>query len=424
MKVLVIGSGGREMSLVAHLAQRHQVYCAGRSDAIAQIATMLDVPDLPAPQCWEELADVALAEGIELTIVGPEGPLSSGVVDVFTERGLRIFGPTAAAAQIESSKSFAKDVMEAAGVPTAAYRYFTDPSAVAAYLDTDIAYPVVLKEDGLRAGKGVTICATREDAHETLSGLVVDDANPLLVEEFLEGFEFSLIVLANGTEVIALPVAQDHKPIGEGNTGPNTGGMGAVTPVPRVTPELVEETMTRVIGPTLAEMVARGNTFTGFLYAGLIATAGGVKVIEFNARLGDPEAEVLLPRLEGDLGAAASALLDGTDYQLEISPDTVVGTVLSSPGYPGTVTASPDIPQALFDAIAGDQNAGIIHMGTQRYTDEQGNKKWRANGGRVAIVTMRGDSIASCQQKIIGLLADTLGESELYYRRDIGAFAG
>ena len=425
MKVMTIGGGGREMALVAHLVGcGHEVTAVGASDAIAQLAqATLPMPSSANPKAgWEELAAIASQSGIELTIVGPEAPLATGIADVFAEHSLPIFAPTQAGAQLETSKAFAKAVMERAGVPTAAYNLFECNAAAAAYLaDPATPYPTVLKENGLRAGKGVTICATPAEAEAVLAELELSAENPLLVEEFLDGFEFSLIVAANGTHYVPLPVAQDHKPIGEGNTGPNTGGMGAVSPVPRVTPELYREAIDRVIEPTLAQMLADGVPFTGFLYAGLIATARGVKVIEFNARLGDPEAEVILPRLEGDLAAVALTLLSGQAATLPVMDSTCLGIVLSSPGYPSTVTASPEIPQALVDAVAADPDAGFTHMGTARSAAAASG--WQAKGGRVAIVTMRGADIAACRAKLLPLLETCLAGSSLYYRRDIGTFA-
>ena len=426
MKVLTIGGGGREMALVTHLVKcGHEVTAVGASAAIAELAAAtLPMPSSKDPRAgWEELAIAAEQRGIELTIVGPEAPLANGIADTFAARGLAIFAPTQAAAQLETSKAFAKAVMARAGVPTAAYQLFEDNAAAAEYLAApDTPYPTVLKENGLRAGKGVTICASRAEAEATLAVLELSAENPLLIEEFLDGFEFSLIVAANGTNYAPLPVAQDHKPIGEGNTGANTGGMGAVSPVPRVTPAIYQEAIERVIEPTLAQMVQDGTPFTGFLYAGLIATANGVKVIEFNARLGDPEAEVILPRLEGDLATTAKTLLSGQSAELPVTNRTCLGIVLSSPGYPGAVTAHPEIPAALLAAVAAQPDAGFTHMGTARA--EAAASGWQAKGGRVAIVTMHGSDIADCRAKLLPLLEATLADSDLYYRRDIGTFAG
>lgn len=423
MKLLVIGGGGREMAIVTHLTQQgHDVYTAGASDAIAEIAASVPMPSTQPPACWHELAQTARDLEVALTIVGPEAPLATGVADVFHEHGLPIFAPTLAAARIETSKAFAKDVMTRAGVPTANYHTFTSNASAMAYLNADnTPYPTVLKENGLRAGKGVTIAAHREEAECTLAELELSEDNPLIIEEFLEGFEFSLIVMAHGTRFVALPVAQDHKPIGEGNTGANTGGMGAVSPVPRVSDAIYFEAVERVIKPTLAQMAADGTPFTGFLYAGLIATPTGVKVIEFNARLGDPEAEVILPRLEADLAEVALSLLSDGEipYSFPVTPHTCLGIVLSAPGYPGKVTAYPEIPKALLSAVGAHPDAGITHMGTKLHEDGT----WTAAGGRVAIVTMVGSDIAQCRSKLLPLLEEGLSDSELYYRRDIGTFA-
>lgn len=423
MKLLVIGGGGREMAIIAHLAQYgHEIYAAGAGDAIAEIATALPMPSAQPPACWHELAQTARDLEVALTIVGPEAPLATGITDVFHEHGLPIFAPTLDAARIETSKAFAKDVMIRAGVPTASYRVFTSNANALKYLhNSDTPYPTVLKENGLRAGKGVTIASHREEAACTLAELELSEDNPLIIEEFLEGFEFSLIVMAHGTRFVALPVAQDHKPIGEGNTGANTGGMGAVSPVPRVSDAIYSEAIAHVIKPTLAQMAADGTPFTGFLYAGLIATPNGVKVIEFNARLGDPETEVILPRLEADLAEVALSLLsDGeVPYSFPVTPHTCLGIVLSAPGYPGKVTEYPEIPETLLSAVAAHPDAGITHMGTKLRDDGA----WVAAGGRVAIVTMVGSDIAQCRAKLLPLLEAGLSDSALYYRRDIGTFA-
>ncbi|MDY5273834.1 MAG: phosphoribosylamine--glycine ligase [Arcanobacterium sp.] len=431
MKILIVGGGGREMALVRHeVAHGHDVWCAGASDAIAELATPVPLPDDADPkQRWEKLAHTAAELGIELTIVGPEAPLASGIADVFRECHLAIFAPTQAAARIETSKAYAKDVMARSDVPTAAYHLLTSTPDALDYLASDaVHYPSVLKENGLRAGKGVTICADQQQAANVVEHLQLDAEHPLLVEEFLVGFEFSLIVMADGERYVALPVAQDHKPIGEGNVGPNTGGMGAVSPVPRVTDALYQEAIHRVIEPTLAQLAAQGHPFTGFLYAGLIATSDGIKVIEFNARLGDPEAEVILPRLHGDIAQAALSLLAGDTPTLAVTERTCLGIVLSSPGYPGVVTAYPAIPAALFEAVESDSDIAIIHMGTQKMNGDDGGvaaeHSWQAHGGRVAIVTALGSDSADCRSTLVPLLDAALAESDLYYRRDIGTFAG
>lgn len=430
MKVMVIGGGGREMALVQALARGasvDEVIVAGGSDAIAELDAVSQVLPLTgdATRDWEALADEAERIGVDLTVVGPESPLAAGAVDVFHNRGLTIFGPTRSAARLESSKAYAKQIMMSAGVPTPGFELATSVAHAHELLDS-AAFPIVLKQDGLKAGKGVTICADSREARELVDALGAAGAisleSPLLLEEFLDGFEFSLIVMATGTDVIALPVAQDHKPIGEGNTGANTGGMGAVTPVPRVSAELYRETVDSVIKPVLAEMVNESNPFTGFLYAGLMATANGVKVIEFNTRLGDPEAEVILPLIESDLAAAIMSLLGGSGTtKLDVSGETCLGVVLSAPGYPGAVTDQPVIPARLLELVAGEPRAEFVHMGTAR-TDDAGG--WRSSGGRVAIVTMRGESIARCRADLNALLEDGLAGSPLYWRRDIGTFAG
>ncbi|MDD7465350.1 MAG: phosphoribosylamine--glycine ligase [Actinomycetaceae bacterium] len=431
MKILIVGGGGREMALVAHEVERgHDVWCAGASDAIAELATPLPLPDDADPaDRWDTLADAAAQLKIDLTIVGPEAPLATGIADVFAQHQLAIFAPTQEAARIETSKAYAKDIMARAGVPTAEYRLFTSKAEALEYLTSAATYPSVLKENGLRAGKGVTICTDVHQAQAVVESLQLDADQPLLVEEFLEGFEFSLIVMAAGTHYVAFPLAQDHKPIGEGNVGPNTGGMGAISPVPRVTDALYHQAIEQVIEPTLAQLATQGNPFTGFLYAGLIATAEGVKVIEFNARLGDPEAEVILPRLSGDVAQAALSLLAGETPTLTVTDRTCLGIVLSSPGYPGAVTAYPPLPAALFEAAEATDGVTIIHMGTQKDADggnasrSAADSSWHAHGGRVAIVTALGANIDECRATLVPLLDKAMAGSDLYYRRDIGTFA-
>lgn len=418
MRIFLIGSGGREMALLEALLRSPsvtEVHVAPGSDAMAGLPGAICHP-VPASDP-DGLLGLAHELSPDLTVVGPENPLANGVVDRLTKAGHRVFGPTRDAARIESSKSYAKRLMVEAGVPTAAYQIYTDHAEALEYLKAaDTQFPLVLKENGLRAGKGVAVCHTREEALEFVEPLALDEENSLLVEEFLEGFEFSLIVLACGEDYYALPTAQDHKPIFDGNEGPNTGGMGAVSPVPRLSADQLFEAESRVIRPILRALKEDGNPFTGFLYAGLMATTNGVKVIEFNARFGDPEAEVILPRLEGDFAQALIHLMEGRDVLLKIRPETCLGVVLSSPGYPGQVSEHPVLPDQLYTDLP--EGLSAYHMGTEKMPDGT----FRAKGGRVLMLCASGLDIADCREKVYGHL-DSIDTEPFHYRKDIGHFS-
>ncbi len=425
-----------------------QILVAPGSDAMAELARcypQLKVEDL------DGLVQLARAEAVDFCLVGPEVPLALGLVDALEAAGIPSFGPRQAAARIESSKAYAKNLMVQAGVPTARYQTYTSTTAALAALD-EWDFPLVLKENGLKAGKGVAICQTKAEAQDHISGLELSDTNPLLFEEFLQGFEFSLICLASGEKFLPLPVAQDYKAIYDGQKGPNTGGMGAVSPLPRLSEEIYQAALDQVIKPTLKALAADHSSFTGFLYAGLMATDSGVKVIEFNARMGDPEAEVILPRLQGDLLTAICQLLglatdqavstDNPDISAQadlqspaapqsaaeseqgealifpVTSDTCLGVVLSSPGYPGKVTAKPVIPQAFFEA-AQAEGLEVIHMGTKKVPEG-----YQAAGGRVLMITCQGPDLAACRDKIYGFLQSHRDWiKDFHYRTDIGLAA-
>ena len=379
MKILVIGRGGREHALAAALAaseQCTQLFCAPGNPGMARLGTIVPVGDSDV----EAMTAFAVQEGIDLAVIGPESALAAGMADAPTEAGIRVFGPTQAAAQVESSKDFAKRIMEKYHIPTAAYRTFDTVEAARAWVKEQ-GTPIVIKEDGLKAGKGVTVAMDLDTALEALDAAFAQEGGRVVIEEYLEGFEYSLIALVHEGLVVPLETAQDHKRVGDGDTGPNTGGMGSYSPVRRITPEILEETMKTVMEPMAQALVQEGVPFTGFLYGGLMLTKDGIKVIEFNARFGDPEAEVILPRLKSDFLDAILSVMDGQPVQLQWTPKTCHGVVLASEGYPAGSTKG-----ALIEI--GDTDASIFHMGT-RSTD-QGLK---TDGGRVLMVVTLEDTL-------------------------------
>jgi phosphoribosylamine--glycine ligase len=343
MKVLVIGKGAREHAIVWRLHQSESVwkiFCAPGNPGINEMAEPVAM-DAKVPSDFDALADFVREKSIDLTVVGPEDPLGAGIVDHFNAAGLKIFGPTAAAAQLEISKAFAKSVMRAAGVPTADYAVFDDATRAREYIAAHPG-PIVVKSDGLTLGKGVTVCANADEANAAIAVAMEDrkfgDAGArVVIEECLAGEEASFFALCDGTEAIALGIAQDHKRIFDGDRGPNTGGMGAYSPVPQFGSELELRTMREVVRPTLAEMAARGTPFRGVLFVGLMIDGDRINVIEFNARFGDPECEVLMMRFEGDLGATLLASAEGrlTPSMFRLSPRYAVTVMMASGGYPG-----------------------------------------------------------------------------------------
>ena len=425
MNVLVIGGGGREHALAWKLAQSartQQVFVAPGNGGTARDSRLQNVP-ITDPAA---LADFAVAQKVTLTVVGPEAPLSAGVVDVFRARGLRIFGPTQAAAQLESSKSFAKDFMARHGIPTALYATFTDAALAHAHVDK-VGAPIVVKADGLAAGKGVVVATTLAEAHAAIDfmlqgspsgvvpnagedGLVVPQ---VVIEECLVGEEASFIVLVDGKNVLALASSQDHKRLGDGDTGPNTGGMGAYSPAPVVTPNVHAKAMQEIILPTVAGMAKDGITFTGFLYAGLmIDKQGRPKTLEFNTRLGDPETQPLLMRLKSDLMEVLLAATDGTLDKVELEWDRrfALGVVVAAAGYP----ASPRQGDAITGLPVDSDDAMVFHAGTAL---DDGTL--RVTGGRVLCVTVLGDSAKLAQQRAYQLLSGIQLDGA-QYRRDIG----
>lgn len=337
MNVLVIGRGGREHALAWKFAQSEKVekvYVAPGNEGMRDVATPVDIDE----NDFDALVLFAKENNVELTFVGPEIPLMNGIVDCFKEEGLRVFGPNKAAAVIEGSKAFTKELMKKYDIPTAAYETFTDYEEAVQYIQK-VGAPIVIKADGLAAGKGVTVAMTLEEALQAVKEMLQDvkfgaASKKVVIEEFLDGQEFSLMAFVNGTTVHPMVIAQDHKRAFDGDKGPNTGGMGAYSPVLQIPESAVQEAIQTVLHPTAKAMIAENRSFTGILYAGLILTNDGPKVIEFNARFGDPETEVVLPRLENDLVDVCNAVLDESELTLQWSEEAVIGVVLASKGYP------------------------------------------------------------------------------------------
>ena len=419
MRVLVIGGGGREHALCWALSRAESVEavtCAPGNAGIAAVAECRPV------EATDPAAVVALAREVaaDLVVVGPEAPLVAGAVDALVEAGIAAFGPTAAAARLEGSKAFAKEVMAAAGVPTAGYWSGTDATEAKAALDGYTA-PFVIKADGLAAGKGVRICADRAEAEEAIDDALVRGAfgeagASLVIEEFLDGPECSLFGLSDGTHVVPLEPAQDFKRVGDGDEGLNTGGMGAYAPVPAVSPAVVELIRRTVMQPVIDEMARRGTPFTGVLYAGLALTDDGPKVIEFNARFGDPETQVVLPLLTSDLGQVLRACADGDVHQvgqLTFAPGACVTVVMASGGYPGSYPTGVAI-DGVADADARE-DVVVFHAGTRA---EDGHLV--TAGGRVLAVSALGPDLAAALDRAYAAVADITFEGA-HHRTDIAA---
>ena len=417
MNVLIIGGGGREHALAWKAAQSvkvSQVFLApgNAGTALEDKLTNVDVgaEDVPA------LVAFAEQNQIDLTIVGPEVPLVLGVVDAFEAKGLKIFGPSQAAAQLEGSKAFTKDFLERHNIPTADYQNFTEIEPALAYVKEKGA-PIVVKADGLAAGKGVIVAMTLTEAEnairDMLAGNVFGEAGSrVVIEEFLDGEEASFIVMVDGTHVLPFATSQDHKRVGNGDTGPNTGGMGAYSPAPVVTTEIHERVMREVIYPTVEGMAAEGNTYVGFLYAGLMIMADGTpKVIEYNCRFGDPETQPIMLRLQSDIVELVEAALDGKLDQIQAKFDTraSVGVVLAAGGYPASYGKG-DVINGL---ELGNANSKIFHAGTKNI---DGNVT--TNGGRVLCATALGNTVTEAQQNAYKL-AKTISWNGMFYRDDI-----
>ena len=410
MKVLVVGSGGREHAIVDALFRSpsvDKIYCAPGNAGIAKQAECVAIKDTDVAGLKQFVKDNA----VDLTVVGPEAALAVGIADEFRKEGLAIFGHTKSAARIETSKEFAKELMAKYDIPTAGYKAFDNYDEAVAYVEAR-PLPAVLKYDGLAAGKGVVIAETMDDAREALRDMLLDDRfgkGRVVVEDYLEGPEFSLMCFVEGENVYPMPIAQDHKRAFDGDKGPNTGGMGAYTSLPFVTAEDLEFAMEKVMRPTAKAMVAEGCPLTGVLYGGLMKTAQGVKVIEFNARFGDPETEVVLPLIDSDIANVFEAVAKGEKpAEIVWSKDVTLGIVLASKGYPG------DYAKGF--AIRGTENVDgtVFHMGTAVKDGELVTA-----GGRVLFVVAKGATLAEAHKKANEEVAKIECEN-LFHRTDIG----
>ncbi|MGX2944642.1 phosphoribosylamine--glycine ligase [Enterococcus alishanensis] len=411
MKILIIGSGGREHAIAKKILASPkvtEVFCAKGNpgmlnDGIQTLA--IEEDNHPA------LIEFAKENQIEWTFVGPEVPLLNGIVDDFQAADLKIFGPNKAAAMIEGSKEFAKQIMLENQIPTAAYEVFTDFDQAQAYIKK-IGTPIVIKADGLAAGKGVVVAQDEQEALSALDEMLNqnrfgESGAKVVIEEFLAGEEFSLLSFVRNNDVYPMVIAQDHKPAFEGNKGPNTGGMGAYSPVPQISESIINKAVENVVKPAVNGMVQNGTPFSGILYAGLIATSDGPKVIEFNARFGDPETQVVLPRLASDLAEVIDDLLHEKEPKINWYDFASVGVVIAADGYPGDYQKGMPVPT--FD----DENVNIFYAGV---SDSDGLK---ANGGRVLVVEANGENISDAQQKVYKALEKTNTDG-YFFRKDIG----
>ncbi|MGG0644403.1 phosphoribosylamine--glycine ligase [Sporosarcina gallistercoris] len=414
MNILVIGRGGREHALAKKCTRSPRVqtvFVAPGNPGMEDVAQLVPI----AEENHQELIAFAKEQNISLTIIGAEVPLVNGIVDDFNAAGLPVFGPDKRASIIEGSKTFAKELMKKYGIPTAAYETFTDLEPAMKYLD-EVGVPIVIKADGLAAGKGVVVAQTKEEAAEALQDMLVqakfgEASASVVMEEFLEGEEFSLMAFVNGQNVYPMVIAQDHKRAFDGDTGPNTGGMGAYSPVPQIPESTISEAIERVVKPAANAMTAENRPFTGVLFAGLIATEQGTKVIEFNARFGDPETQVVLPRLKNDLVETLLAVLAGEHCELEWDEASVIGVVIAAEGYPGVYTKG--TPLVGLDKIGPDVD--IYHAGTSKNV----NGKYVTNGGRVLLTTAKGEDLLAARTLVYTEL-EKIEKEGVFWRRDIG----
>ncbi len=418
MKVLVVGSGGREHALCWKIAQRPdtEVYVAPGNIGMVDVATLVNikVDDIAG------LVDFAKAEGIDLTVVGPELPLTLGIVDAFQEAGLACFGPNKAAAKLEGSKAFSKELMKKYGIPTAAFDTFTDVDKAKAFVD-EIGVPCVVKADGLAAGKGVIICMTREEADKAIEDMLTDHAfgdasATIVIEEYMVGPEVSVLAFADGKSVLPMVSAQDHKRIFDGDKGPNTGGMGAYSPAPVYTEALSTEVNKTIIEPTIAAMAAEGTPFTGILYTGLMLTEKGPRVLEYNVRFGDPETQPIMVRMKSDIVELFQACVDGKldEATLEWHDEAAVCVIMASGGYPAS--SEKGVPIHGLDDIAAEE-AIVFHSGTAEKDGEI-----VTNGGRVLGVTAKDATIKGAIDKAYAAV-EKISFDHMQFRRDIGARA-
>ncbi|RDW20220.1 phosphoribosylamine--glycine ligase [Oceanobacillus arenosus] len=413
MNVLVVGRGGREHSIVMKLAESARItnlYVAPGNGGMSGQAKIIAIDEMDI----EGLVKFAKEAAIDLTIVGPEAPLNAGIANRFHDAGLAVFAPTKEAALLEGSKRFAKEFMEKYDIPTAAYATFTDAKTAKAYIETKGA-PIVIKADGLAAGKGVIVAETKEDALQAVDDMLITKnfANAgatIVIEEFLAGKEFSLMAFVHENKVYPMVTARDHKRAYDQDEGPNTGGMGAYAPVPDVTAAHLSFAMENILQKTVEGLIEEERSFTGILYAGLIMTENGPKVIEFNTRFGDPETQVVLPLLKNDLLQVFLEVLTGKDPQLAWEDTTCVGVVLASNGYPGAYNKGRLIP-----SFNTRSNAFIVHAGTIN-----DGESLVSDGGRVLLVGAKDTALAGASSAVYNVLASANDTSDFFYRKDIG----
>jgi phosphoribosylamine--glycine ligase len=396
VRILVIGRGGREHAIVWALKRAdpaREILCAPGNAGTAKLAENVPIGEME----FDRLIAFARERAVDLVVVGPDDPLAAGIVDAFEEAGIAVYGPRRNAAEIEGSKIFMKNLLHRYGIPTARYATFTDYDSAKAYLDAQ-PVPIVIKADGLAAGKGVTVCFTREEADAALKDTMLNKAfgsagDKVVIEEYLEGQEMSILSFVDGETVVPMPAAQDHKPVFDGDKGPNTGGMGTYSPLPHIPASVIDAAVETIIKPTARAMVAEGRPFRGVLFAGLMITKDGPKTIEFNARFGDPETQVVLPRLQTDLLEIIQASLQGRldRTQVSWSPEAAVCVVLASEGYPGSYPKG--LPIEGLDRVS-DEDALVFHAGT---AEKDG--RIVTSGGRVLGVVGRGADIREARQK-------------------------
>ena len=413
MNILVIGSGGREHAIAKKFNDSpsvNKVFVAPGNDGMRQDAELLPLDAMD----FAGLAQFAKENEIDLTFVGPEQPLAGGIVDFFQARELRIFGPTKAAALIEGSKSYAKEIMKKYSIPTAAYETFTDAAEAISYVQQQGA-PIVVKADGLAAGKGVIVAMTEQEAINAIDDMIGnqrfgESSSRVVIEEFLDGEEFSFMSFVHKGQIYPMVIAQDHKRAYDGDRGPNTGGMGAYSPVPQIPQEYISRAYIEIVEPTVKAMEEEGVSFTGILYAGLILTKQGPKVIEFNARFGDPETQVVLPRMASDFGLFMKALMEEKYFDLQWSDEAMLGVVVAAEGYPGDVEKGHQLP----DLNALTENYEVYHAGTKL-----ANGVFVGNGGRVLLVAAKADTLKEAQEKVYKGIQEQQWDN-FFYRKDIG----
>lgn len=416
MKVLVIGSGGREHAIVRQFHQSSsvtEVFAVPGNDGMKDEATCVDMSTLD----FSALVQLVKREKITFTFVGPEQPLSEGIIDYFHAEGLSIFGPTQAAAELEGSKAYAKDLMQRYNIPTASYEVFDEVEPALTYVKKHGA-PIVIKADGLAAGKGVVVAMTEQEAEEAvrsmLDGARFGDASArIVIEEFLEGEEFSLLAFVHDGHIVPMPIAQDHKRAYDGDLGPNTGGMGAYCPVPHLPEGLADTALETIVKKTVEAMTAENRPFTGVLYAGLIATEEGPKVIEFNTRFGDPETQVVLPKLTSDFGRLIVDLLEGARPTAQWDDLSHVGVVVAAEGYPDEPVKGQLLPE-----IHKLADVTVFHAGTVRAEDQEG-ERYYGNGGRLLLVSAAAESHEAASEQVYMALS-AVDWPSCFYRKDIG----